>query len=295
MTCGDITRWGGLPLVSLNVLDVATLGEAGTPTNDGFRSFIDGLEAAAKEGKVVVMGGETAGLGVFVGSEDPDAYMKYNCAGFAIGVCTPDRMITGKDMRPGQKVVALKEDGARSNGISLFRKTLALQFGSKWSESPDAQEAIAQLSVPSKLYDVFLAEANGWGQTPRIPVTAIAHISGGGIPSKFGEDLLFRAGLSARLDELFVPPPIMQQCKDWRNEAFERGELKKPFLDKELYQVWNGGQGALVVLEEEYVDVFLALAQTFGIEAQVCGEILPSDGSVRLEIVSKFTGETLVY
>lgn len=294
MTSGDITRRGGKTLALWNVLDTSTLGTPGSDAFQFFTQLIDGLGAAAKKEGIALMGGETAELGSCVGSENPQAPVKFNWAGFALGAIHPDYRITGEHIAPRQKVVALRESGPRSNGISSIRKALRYRFGVYWWEDPEAEAWIAKAAEPSTLYDRFLTEANGWGSDfkERIPVTGIAHITGGGIPEKFG-DILFPTGHSAELYDLWSPLPIMSQCAEWlREERKKRGE--PPITDLELYQTWNGGQGVLAVLEPRYVNRFVSLAKHFGIDAKECGVIVSTQDVRCIRISSKYgSGETL--
>src|SRR3989344_2060362 len=43
MGASDVTRWGGLPLVMSNVLDVSTLGDPGSPTYQAMARLVLGL------------------------------------------------------------------------------------------------------------------------------------------------------------------------------------------------------------------------------------------------------------
>lgn len=291
MTCGDITRYGGIPLTFSSVLDVSTLGEPGSKTFQAFEELLSGARDAALKQGVVLQTGETAELGPCVGSENPDALTKFNWAGFAVGAYHPKAMITGEHLAPGQVVVALREFGFRSNGISMVRAALRLKYGSEWWSHPFSADDIRAAAQPSLLYDRFLVEANGWnsvGLKNRIPVTCIAHISGGGIPGKFGEDLLFRAGLSAKLDGLYEPPNIMKRCAEYRG-------LKGETVDAEtFYRTWNGGQGVLAVMSPDDVERFLDLAEDFRIHAKVCGQIFKADSPV-LQIESSHHGKTVEF
>ncbi len=90
-------------------------------------------------------------------------------------------------------------------------------------------------------------------------------------------------GLSAELDNLFSPPEIMRKCATWR-------ELS----DEECYSTWNGGQGALVVTDEKDAKFFLYLADKFGVEAKIAGNIIErQDYLVKLK--SKFSDTTIIY
>lgn len=279
MTGGDIVRWGGLPVMFSSVLDAASIGKHGDETNNRFRKLIKGLVDAANDQEIVLYTGETAELGQYVGSDDPRAVTKFNWAGFATGIYDPTRIITGDSLAPGQRVIALREHVFRSNGISSVRKAFHIYYGAEWWNNPAAQEDIRLAAAPSTSYDRLLASANGWyspGYEPKFKIHLIAHLTGGGIKSKFAEDILFPRGLSAKLLDLWDPPEIMKRCAEWRDIRAE-----------ECYTTWNGGQGALVVLDVNDVEPFIKHASDFGIEAKDCGEItkkaIPS-----VLIVSKF-------
>lgn len=290
MCCGDITRWGGLPLLFTNVLDVSTLGKGSEDatsnqrmTNDAFRDMILGLGDVAKDQGIVVYKGETAELGQCVGSENPDALTKFNWAGVAFGVYHPDKMITGDSLAAGQVVMALREHGFRSNGISSVRKALALKFGPNWYQNPDAAWVITAAVTPSVLYDRLLAHLNGWHQGLRIKMHLIVHVTGGAFRSKLGEDILFPRNLSADLDDLWTPPEIMCQCAQWRG-----------MTDEDCYETWHGGQGVLVVIDEGDVDRFIRRAHEFGIEAKACGKIT-NTGHPTVTIRSKFNDRPIIF
>ncbi len=286
MTGSDITRWGGIPLLFSNVFDVASLGAAGTDLNQRYRRILRGLAAAALEQGIVVYKGETAELGNCVGSDNPNEPMKFNWAGFAMGAYHEPRLITGDTLAHGQRVIALRERGFRSNGISSVRKALLMKFGEEWWANPAARKAIHAAAAPSILYDRFLTELNGWYSSdfnPQVRAHAIIHVTGGGIKSKFGEDILFPRGLSAELDNLWEPPQIMQDCAFWRKMS-----------SVECYEVWNGGQGMLLVVDEADVQTVISLARTHNIEAQECGRITREAAPV-VRIRSRFDGKEIVY
>jgi phosphoribosylformylglycinamidine cyclo-ligase len=288
MVSGDFSRDGGLALIFANVLDVASLGEVNSPEFNQFRLAMSGLTEAAKLNRMVVTTGETAELGVCVGNDNPRSKLKFNWAGFALGVYHPDRMVTGENMRPGDVVVALRESGFRSNGMSSVRAAFRLKFGDEWYDNPAAASHIREACRRSTLYDSFLAEVNGWRKKKdRIPVTGLFHITGGGIPEKFGVPLIKR-GLSAVLNNLYEPPPIMRACAQWR-------ELDgKQITEDTRYRTWSGGQGFLAVMPGHVVDQFIERASVYDIAARVCGNIVLSNVP-HLTIDGKWSGKTLNY
>jgi len=284
MTCGDITRWGGLPLVLLNNLDTETIGKLGDPVNTAFRAMMRSVKRIADENQLVMYKDETAELPGCVTSPNLNALTKYLWSGVAIGACNPETIITGDQIQSGMSVMALRELGLRNNGISSGRKSLAMEFGNDYYSKPAAREAINKAARHAVLYDKFLATANGWFAKdfkPLIRSFLNVHLTGGALKSKFAEDILFPRGLSARLDNLWDPPEIMRQCAKWRGMS-----------DEECYETWHGGQGVLSVIDASNEQRFIDMAASFGIEARRAGEITYEVAPI-VTVESKFTGKTI--
>lgn len=289
MVAGDFTRDGCLPLVVLNHLDVKTLGENDThPTYLAAQELMFGFCKSAKQEGYVLLGGETAELSACVTSENPNATLQFNWGAVAIGVMHPDKMITGNDIKVGDRIIALR-DVTRSNGISLIRRGFRHRYGNEWYENIEAQPAIRQAATPSALYDRFFVHANGWTTEdfePVVKVRLIAHLSGGGIQSKFGDDLLFPRGFSAVFNNLWAPPQVMKDCAS-----------DLAVTDQECYEVWGCGQGALVVVAPDDIPAYFRLARTYPhIELRDAGVITEtrSGDSPTIRLNSGFTGDNVV-
>lgn len=285
MTAMDITRWGGLPLIFMNILDVATLGEVESSTRKAYEEIMHGLQKIALQNGYVILTGELAELGKCVGSENENANTKFNWGGAMLGVYHPDKMILGNTLAPGQIIIALR-DSFRSNGISSVRKALAMKYGTEWWNNSEAAEDILACASPSALYDRMLNHIHGWFNDPSfkamLKMHLIVHLSGGAFESKLGSDILKPLGLSADLPNLFTPSEIMKKCAEWRGMTSE-----------ECYKTWNGGQGAIVVIDRGDEEVFHELAKIYRVEAKTVGEITKKkDYTVR--IVSKFGKEEYI-
>jgi len=286
MSCGDITRNGGLPLIFNNVLDVSSLGDVHSDTGEAARELIRGLGHAAYQEKIVLFRGETAELGVCVGSDNISSAIHFNWSGSALGVYHPDKMITGEDVVVGDKIIALKENGFRANGISSVRKAFSMKYGLNWHVTPAAREYIIKAAEPSVLYDPFLTWVNGWYTPdckPNIRFKKIIHVTGGAFEGKLGHDFLFKKGLSADLPDLFHPVGIMEICRNWRD-----------MTDEDCYKTWNCGQGLLIVVSPEDVSDTIKMASEFDIPARVCGEVFKRDKPI-IQLNSKFSGKTIVF
>jgi phosphoribosylformylglycinamidine cyclo-ligase len=286
MVTSDITRYGGIPLAMTNILDVAAVGEPGSTVSETYRGLMRGLAAAAREARVVILKGETAQMGVCLGSEMPNSPTRFNWGAVMTGAYTKEKMITGKTLKAGQVIIALQERGFRCNGISSVRAAFRKQYGDAWWSVRAARDDIRAAAAPSVLYDRFVNSLHGWyakGWKPQARIHAVAHLSGGGIKEKLGKDILFPRGLSAELDTLFTPPDIMLKCKTWRGMS-----------DEEMYVAWNGGQGMLLMVSESDVDTVLKSAPEFGIVAQVAGRIT-KEAAPQIVVRSQASATTFTY
>lgn len=265
MTSSDITRYGGVPLIFINVFDTTSIGNEGDEVSETYKSAISGLGEVAKKEKIVILKGETAQMGDAIGSENTLSKTKLNWSGTMIGAYHKDKMITGENLKEGQVIIALKENGFRCNGISSVRKALKEKFGAKWWENSDATESIKLSATPSVLYDAYVNTLHGWYNKDfksEITIHAIVHLSGGAFREKLAKDILFPKGLSAELYDLWEPPEIMRECAKWRK-----------LEDEEFYEVWHGGQGMLLIVEEKDAEYCIKRAKDFGIEAKIAGGI----------------------
>lgn len=287
MTASDITRFGGIPLIFINVFDTSSIGNRGDSVSKTYKNAITGLGKVAKESKLVVLKGETAQMGDAIGSEIKDSKTKLNWSGTMIGAYHKDKMITGDTLAPGQVIIALKENGFRCNGISSMRSALRQKFGKEWWKNPAAKKSIRECATPSVLYDVFVNTLHGWFSKnfkPEIKIHAIVHLSGGALKEKLAKDILFPRGLSAELYDLWEPPKIMRQCALWRKIS-----------DEEFYEVWHGGQGMLLVINEKDAEYCIKRAKDFKIKAKVVGKITKKLHS-SVTIKSKLTkGKIIIY
>src|SRR3989338_7861392 len=246
MTASDITRFGGIPLVFINVFDTSSIGNEGDEVSETYKGAIAGLGKVARESKIVILKGETAQMGEAIGSEISDSKTKLNWSGTMIGAYHKDKMIIGEKLAPGQVIVALKENGFRCNGISSIRSALRKKYGKEWWKNKNAKESIQKAATPSVLYDTYINTLHGWFNKdfePEININAVVHLSGGAFKEKLAKDILFPKNLSADLFDLWEPPKIMRECAFWRN-----------IKDEEFYEVWHGGKGMLLIVDKKDAD-----------------------------------------
>src|SRR6478736_5794243 len=110
MSVNDCLCAGAEPLIFLDY--VAMSRDDPTLT----AQVVQGISDGCIDAECALLGGETAIL--------PDFYHpgEYDLAGFCVGVVERKAVLSGKDIRSGDKVIGLASSGLHSNGYSLARK-----------------------------------------------------------------------------------------------------------------------------------------------------------------------------
>jgi phosphoribosylformylglycinamidine cyclo-ligase len=149
-------------------------------------------------------------------------------------------MISGKDVAPGQGIVAVREVGFRSNGFSLVRRVFCEKYGKDWHTEKFNSTTLGNLVLePSRIFTPLITSlTGGYNCSPVARIGAIAHITGGGVPGKLRRALL-PSSCGALLPNLFEPCPAMAHCQSVGNIA-----------DREAYAAWNMGNGLLVITSD---------------------------------------------
>jgi phosphoribosylformylglycinamidine cyclo-ligase len=253
MAADDLAA-NGIETVNLsNILDVDFLDA--NIVND----LMSGLHEAANFSRITITGGEIAELGSRIGGYGDG--MHFNWGATAIGILKPEiEIIDGGLIQPGDIVVSLKSRGFRSNGFSLIRKMMQEKFGTEWHrEKYDEQKSWGEaLLTPSLIYTPLIADLIKEKYIPN----GIVHITGGGIADNFSR-VLKKNQLGARLTDIFEPLPVMKKIQ-------KLGDVK----EEQAYQLWNMGNGMLLVFRPEQADSAIEFIKNEGYKAQTCGKII---------------------
>lgn len=218
--------------------------------------LMKGLSQACIEQKVIIPGGEIAELGKSVNGNIWNAT--------AVGVLEKEKVITGSEIQVGNKIIALKENGFRSNGFSLVRYILENKYGKDiyHQESPYGKIWGEILLESSQIYSAELLNILGrFGEQRAINIKGISHITGGGIAGNFNR-ILKDKKLGADFFNIFEPAEMVKEIQKIGNVA-----------EAEAYKTWNMGNGMMLVVSPQNAEKVL---QELKIEAKISGEITNS-------------------
>lgn len=253
MVCDDSVCMGAETFSITNTIDTEKVEPEVTA------ELLKGLSQACQEQKIVIAGGEIAELNALVNG------FTWNAS--AIGMVAKDRVITGSEVKAGQKIVGLQSAGPRANGMSLIRKILKDQFGENWAnEAYEGKTWGEVVLTPSRIYSACVLDMLGrHGQERKLNLTGVVHITGGGVTNL--HRVLKHNGLGANLDKPIAP-------HDFQLKLQEMGDV----ADEEAYKSWNMGTGMMLIMDESLTEEAIQIASQHGIHAQVTGEVTGESG-----------------
>lgn len=267
MVCDDAVVRGAEPVAIGSILDVRQLNDT-EHTRTAVRQLAQGYVEAAKAAGVVVVNGEVAELGDRVGGYGD---FNYNWGATVLWLAHKDRILTGHQIKPGDSLVGLAEHGFRSNGITDVRKAMLERYGPQWHDVVVGELGRVSLGRlvqrPSIIYSRFVSELTGGydiEKDPKAAVSGVAHITGGGQPSKLGR-MLEPSGLGVTIDNPITPPRIMTEVQEIRG-----------YTDEQAYGKWHMGAGMVIATAEP--DKVLAEAVRYGLLAQAIGHVTDRPG-----------------
>ena len=222
----DILVQGAEPLFFLGYLAMGKLEP------NVVEQLVDGMSRSCRKAGCALIGGETA--------EMPGFYApgEYDLAGFIVGVVERKNILNGKGVKPGDTLIGLPSAGLHTNGYSLARK-LVFDVAKLKNDTYVAEvgnKIGAELLKPHVCYVPAVKNilAKGWA-------SALAHITGGGIPGNLPRVL--PSGVKAVIDlESWPIPSIFKYLA-------KVGEIDTD----ELLQAFNMGIGMIVIVPSAYV------------------------------------------
>ena len=217
---------------------------------------VSGMVKACKETNVSLVGGETA--------EMPDTYLpgEHDLVGIITGVVEKEKIITGKNIKPGDVLLGLPSNGLHTNGYSFARK-LFFEIGGY-----DVNNTIPELekSIGLTLLEPHINYTNHVFATldAGIDVKGIAHITGGGLVENIPRILPDGCGVEI-------------QKGSWPNiPVFDVMQSIGNVDEDEMYRAFNMGIGMTFIVSPDDIgavtDALKDLTDVYEVGFVVSGE-----------------------
>jgi len=212
--------------------------------------IIEGLAVACRENGATLLGGETAEMPGFYSNNE------YDIAGFIVGWVDKDKIIDGRSIHTGDKIIGLESTGLHTNGYSLARRAFFDIGGMKHNDiiEETGTEVGAELMRIHRSYLNAVAPLLDSGQ-----IKGIAHITGGGFEGNINR--IIPKGISAIID-----------TKAWQVPGVFRAIARIASVpNEEMYRVFNMGVGMVLIVSDENHDHVLRRINEENIKALEIG------------------------
>ncbi|HLE46580.1 MAG TPA: AIR synthase-related protein, partial [Thermoplasmata archaeon] len=208
-----------------------------------------GLDAGAREANVTIVGGELAVM--------PELLNGFDLVGTCFGIVEKKKVIDGRAIRTGDRILGIPSSGFHCNGYTLIRRVLRDAAVTVMDPVPHSARAWGEVLLePTRIYVRPVLEA-----IRRARVTGLANITGGGLRNL----IRLKAGVEFRITHPLGVPP----------EFIGIQELAG-IDDREMYQTFNMGMGFAVVAPPRSVDRLLEALKK--LRARVVGEVTRGEG-----------------
>ncbi|TAK59648.1 phosphoribosylformylglycinamidine cyclo-ligase [Methylobacter sp.] len=248
MCVNDIIVQGAEPLFFLDYFATGKLDV------DTAASVVEGIGKGCELAGAALVGGETAEMpGMYADGE-------YDLAGFCVGIVEKSKVLDGSQVKAGDKLIGIASSGPHSNGYSLIRKIIA-HSNCALTDIFNGTTLGSALLEPTRIYVKSLLAL-----LDKVPVHALAHITGGGLTENLPRVLPL--GTQANIDlTSWEFPDIFKWLQ-------EKGNVSLP----DMLTTFNCGIGMIVCVASEDERATLQTLSQLGETAFAIGELVESEG-----------------
>lgn len=255
MCVNDILCHGAKPLFFLDYV------ASGKVDPDKISGIVNGIANACKTAGLALIGGETAEMPGMYSEEE------YDLAGFVVGIVDQEKIINGKNIKPGDRVIGLASSGPHSNGYSLLRKIFfdANDYGVNDIIAPLDETIGEVLLKPTIIYTETIVEL-----MKKVELKGVANITGGGFIENIPRTLPENLSAEIIMGSWDVQP------------VFELAQKLSQLEDEEIYNTLNMGIGMVLVVDSAQVEKTLEIIEETGEKGYLIGSIVEGDEGVIL-------------
>ncbi|PYG86933.1 phosphoribosylformylglycinamidine cyclo-ligase [Ruminiclostridium sufflavum DSM 19573] len=252
MCVNDVVCSGAEPLFFLDYIAV------GKNYPEKVAQIVKGVAEGCVMAGCSLIGGETAEMPGFYPVDE------YDLAGFTVGIVDRNKIIDGKKIKAGDKLIGLASSGIHSNGYSLVRKLVnpteqnlneyVEKLGCKLGE---------ELIKPTKIYVKTILDL-----IKKFEIKGISHITGGGFIENIPR--MLPEGLRVNIQKGSWPVlPIFEILKSLGNMG-----------EREIYNTFNMGIGMVLAVDEVKADEIVSYLKSNGEAAYIIGSITEGEAGV---------------
>ena len=255
MCVNDIACAGGEPLFFLDYI------ACGKNYPEKIATIVSGVAEGCRQSEAALVGGETA--------EHPGLMPEdeYDLAGFAVGVVDKKDLITGENIKAGDKLVGIASSGVHSNGFSLVRQIFDMSRESLDTYYEELGKTLGEALIePTRIYVKGLKAVKQAGVT----IKGCSHITGGGFYEN--NPRMLPEGTGVKIDKNSYEVPAIFKL------MAEKGNVEEHMM----YNTYNMGIGMVLAVDASDTDKVIEALKTTGDKAYVIGEVISGNGNVEL-------------
>jgi len=246
MCVNDIACSGGEPLFFLDYI------ACGKNYPEKIATIVSGVAEGCKQSGAALVGGETA--------EHPGLMPvdEYDLAGFAVGVVDKKDLITGENIKPGDKLIGIASSGVHSNGFSLVRKVFEMTEESLNTYYDELGKTLGEaLLAPTRIYVKALKKVKEAGVT----IKGCSHITGGGFYENIPRMLPDGVKAVVKKDSYEIPAIFKLLAKT--------GDIEEEMM----YNTYNMGIGMVLAIDPADVDKTMEALKAAGETCYELGQV----------------------
>ncbi len=213
MCVNDLIVQGAKPLFFLDYIAVGKLDLNKT------KKILEGILRGCKISNCKLIGGETA--------EMPGIYEKnkFDLAGFSVGIVSKKRILSKKNVKNGNLVLAIPSNGLHSNGYSLVRSIL--------KNNKIKKDIKKELLKPTKIYTKEILRL-----VNKNLINSAAHITGGGLIENITRSVPKNLCVNIDLSKI-------------KSKKIFKWLKAKNISDIEMLKTFNCGVGFCIIVKRE--------------------------------------------
>jgi len=248
MCVNDIIVQGAEPLFFLDYFATGKLDV------DTAAAVIAGIGQGCELSGAALVGGETAEMpGMYPAGE-------YDLAGFCVGIVEKANVLDGSKVQVGDCLIGIASSGPHSNGYSLIRKIIS-HSGASLNDPFGTTTLGEALLEPTRIY-----VKNLLALLEKLPVHALAHITGGGLTENLPRVL--PEGTAAQISlSSWQFPPLFQWLQQQGNVALA-----------DMLVTFNCGIGMVVCVAKADEQAALDLLSQLGETVFTIGQVVAAEG-----------------